>query len=617
MGKRQRRRQRQQRNRLKQQQKAQRRHLLPSAQRPLLEVCFEDGVSEDHEALCLAYWEFDEPGAWTRKVAELGSSSMVLRIVKASCHANVLTLMCPQCADPITVKSRSDLANTGLWRPDVFPTAEQRAKVPCDACREVAADARRAAEQRAQEEHRKRSERRAANASAWVADHRGHSFPDEPLSAQEALTLLTVIDIMDRKDSESFGPLNKADYFLGASHSTDVETLKNLHQQRWIAPTLPAAVDDFAYMDDDTVRGVYVERVPWRLAHALGDEAPQARRETADEMQLLLLDSMDELKETGQELDAVTAVMYLDNLLMRKYSEEPVPEHRMQEAYDTFRDALRGGFTLGQLLAVAWSATASSVAWGQRTPGLRPGSVSSAAVTNLGRRLGYASDRPVPVYDLPNWVTLPATRATLLRLLEQHRAESEALHRFRSLQQRIGSRQLEALELDGDLAEAADSGRATTESLSFPDFLVDSRGDGPVRKPLPPLTYALVTPDGSFEFRTESAKGMRERVGAAGAGLVDRIVLDEPATVHAYVAELVPARSKNANPVASEMLRLLGCHCGPFFGPISFFAVGQRGYEPSSLDEDQQEMLYAAHEVAHARKAASPGDVSGGALSPG
>ncbi|MBT2443014.1 hypothetical protein J7E93_23485 [Streptomyces sp. ISL-36] len=562
-------------------------------------------MSEEHKALCLAYWEFYEPGTWSRKVADLGSSTLVLRIVKESCHASVLTLLCPQCASPITVRTRSDLASTGRWRPEVFPIEEQNAKVPCDACREVAAEARRQAEQRAGEERRRKSETQASNASAWVADHSGHPLPEEPPSVQDALALLTVIDIMERKDSESFGPLKKVDYLLGTSVSADVETLKNLHRQRWIAPTLPATIGDFAFNGDDAVRGVYVDQVPWRLAHSLGAEAPQARRDTADDTRRILLDRAPELKEIGQDLDAVTALMYLDNLLTRKYAEEPVPEHRMQEAYDTFREGLRGGFTLGQLLAVAWSATASSVAWGQRTPGLKPGSVSSAAVTNLGRRLGYAKDRPVPEYDLPNWVTPPATRATLLRLLEQHRAESEALLRFRSLQQRLGSRDLEALELDGDLAEAADSGGATTKDSSFCEYLADLRSDARVREPSPPLTYALVVSDGSLEFRSESPEDMRENVGAAGAGLVDRIILDEPRTVHAYVGEMVPTTRENANPVATEMLRLLGCHDGPFFGAISFFAVGPRSYQPRSLDQEQQEMLCAAHEVAQAREAPS------------
>ncbi|WP_432066566.1 hypothetical protein [Streptomyces sp. C10-9-1] len=606
MGKRQRRRQRQQRNGRKQQRSVVRRYLFPSAQQPLLEVRFEDGVSEEHRALCLAYWEFGEPGVWSRKVADLGSSGLVLRTVKASCHASVLTLSCPQCESPITARSRSDLANTGLWRPDVFPTGEQKAKAPCDACREVAAEARRRAEQRAREERRRQDEARASNASEWVADHKGRPLPEEPPSVPDALALLTLIDIMERKDSESFGPLQKVDYHLSTSGSADVETLKNLHQQRWIAPTLPATVGDFAFDDDDMVRGVYVEQVPWRLAHSLGAEAPRARRDTADGMRRILLDHAGELQEIGQDLDAVTALMYLDNLLTRKYDEEPVPDHRMQEAYETFREALRGGFTVGQLFAVAWSATASSVAWGQRTPGLRPGSVSSAAVTNLGRRIGYAKDRPVPEYDLPNWVTPPATRATLSRLLEQHRVEGEALVRFRSLRQRIGSRDLEALELDGDLAEGMAGGGATTQDhLPFSGYLADLCADVPVREPSAPLTYALVAPDGCLEFRSESPEEMRENVGAAGAGLVDRIVLDEPRTVHAYVGEMVPATRENSNPVATEMLRLLGCHDGPFFGAVSFFAVGSRGYQPRSLDPEQQEMLCAAHEVAQAREAPS------------
>lgn len=589
---------------MKRQQAAVHRYLIPSKEQPLLEVCFEAGVSEEEKTLCLAYWEFGEPGTWTWKVAEIGPSGSVLRTVRQSCRAYAVSLLCPQCSGPMLVKSRSDFSHFNVWGPD-SSAEEQVSRVPCEACLEVVHQERQKAQKQAAEEQRKHADAKSKNASAWIADHRSRNVPQDNPSVDGALALLTMVEIMERKDCITFGPLSQLDYCLGTSPSADIATLKNLYQQRWIVPTVPAKVDDFAYNDDATVRGVYVARVPWRLAYSLGADTPQVRRDIADEMRRYLRDQGTELEEVRQDLDGATAVLYLDSLLMKKYDEQPVPEHRLQEAYDTFHDALRAGFTLGQLLAVAWSAAAGSVAWGQRTPGLKAGSVSSASVTNLGRRIGWAKDRPVPEYDLPNWVTPPATRATLVRLLEQHQAESVALARFRSLRQRVSSRDIEALELDGDLGEAAEGGEATTKNFTFAEHFAEKSSSDRHSRSSPPVTYALVTPAGSLEFRTESPEDMRNQVGMPGTGLVERIMLTEPRTLHSYVGELGTAARENANRVAAEMLRLLGCYDGPFYGPVSFFAVHPHWKEPRSLDQDQQELLCAAHEVAQGRESAS------------
>ncbi|WP_277676391.1 hypothetical protein [Saccharopolyspora rectivirgula] len=412
-----------------------------------------------------------------------------------------------------------------------------------------------------------------------------------------------MIDIMDKTDNESFGPLDELDYTLSASGSADVESLKNLHRLRWIAPTLPATIGDFAFHDDNTVRGVYITQVPWRLAHALGDDAPLARQDTADNLRRILLEKPKALMEIVQDLEAAMAVEYLDQLLIRKYGEEPVPEHRLPEAHNTFRTALQGGFTLGQLIAVAWSSTASSVAWGQRTPGLKPGSVSSASVTNLERRMGFARDRAIPEYDLPNWVARPATYPTALRLLEQHNTEWEALLEFRTLQQRIASHHPESVELDLDLAEPADPDQGKTLAQLLEEHVDHKRAANERHET--PITYALVNPDGSLEFRTESPIEMRDRVSLAGNGFVDRITMQEPPTLNAYIGELVPRSADMANPVADEMLWLLGNEDGPLPGPVSFFGVAPGRPSPSSLDEDHQKLLRAAHQVAQARKKAN------------
>lgn len=596
MGKRQRRRQRQRKNKTVKQQPTVQRYLLPNADTPLLEVVFQPDVADTDKQVCLDYWAFVEPGTWTRKVADIGSTTAILRTVKAACHADLLTVVCPDCAGPRSVYSRSDVTATRLWAPDLFPREETAAGGPCQACRDAAAA--QAAQDAQQEKQAKQAEaeERVTNASNWVTEHRNRDHPDDLPDVGEALGVLTIIEIMERTDTESFGPLTSLDCSLTESDSTDIETLRDLYQDGWIAPTLPATIADFAFNDDNTVRGVYIGQVPWRLAHALGTDQSKTRQRVSTWARQVLNDDTSLLRVLVNNLEANMAVDYLNGLLTRKYNEDPIPEHRLPDAFHTFLTALDEGFTLGQLVAVAWSATASSVAWGQRTPGLKPGSVSAASVTNLGRRIGYAKDRPIPEYDLPSWVNRPATYATALRVLEQQNSEAEALIRFLTLRQRIASRELDAFDFDSDMGD-----QEPAEGLNVDAFIEELRSG--TRRPSnePPITYVLVTPDGELGVHTAPPREMRDIIGMAGAGYVDRLILNEPSSVNAYIGEGVPASDVTANPVASEMLRLLNCHDGPFNGPVCFFAIGSRPGAPRSLDEEQQEMLRAAHEVARSR----------------
>ncbi|MER6952780.1 hypothetical protein [Streptomyces sp. NPDC000618] len=576
-----------------------RRHLIPNADTPLLDVVFERAVSDEDKAICLDYWSFTEPGSWSHKVADIGPTTAVLRVVKASCRAYLLTIVCPDCEAPKVIHSRSDMTATRKWTPADFPSVATLSGAPCKDCQQ-AADAEAALEaERAAEEQHKQNQARLDAASAWLQEQMERDFPAGYPSVIGALTLVSMVEVMQRKDAESIGPLQDLRYTLTASAETDVEVFRTLHQERWICPTLPATTGDFAFNDDGTVRGVYVTQIPWRLAPSLGSKTA-ARRDVTALLSEMLIDRGDEVQQQAHALQAGMAVNYLEGLLIRTYNEEPIPEHRLPDAYETFLGALQEGFTLGQLIAIAWSAAAAAVAWGQRTPGLKPGNVSAAAVTNVGRRIGFLHDRRIDEYDLPNWVARPATLGTALRILEQHTAEIEALSRFRTVRQRIEARLLEAAEFDGDIADLQEQQESNVDH-SMGSFIDDLKA-GRKREPNGPvITYALVTLDGELEFHTDPVDGMRDKVGSAGAGVVDRIHLPSPSTVHAYVAELVTASSEHCNPVADEILRLLDCHDGPFYGPISFFAIGACSPRPRSLDEDQQEMLRAAHEVARGR----------------
>lgn len=570
--------------------------LYPSAALPLLEVHITPDTPADVADMCRRYWEFSQPGQWTRHVAAIGSTSLVYKAVRQACRAELLTVVCPTCTGPVEVTSRSDVAATGYWGPG-FPTEPVSAGKVCTTCAAAQQEARKAEAERAQEAQKQKAQQQVEAAGRWLQEQAERDFPDEIPTLLAALALLAMVEIMQRKDTEAIGPLHEIDYTLTASESSDIDILRVLHQERWICPTTPATTGDFAFDDDDTVNGVYITQIPWRLAPSLGSQTA-ALRETTILMTRALRRQAAELQQEVRKLEAGMAVDYLEGILTRKYNEEPIPEHRLPDAYDTFLNALQEGFTLGQLVAVAWSSAAGSVAWGQRTPGLKPGSVSSASVTNLTRRIGYAKDRRIEEYDLPNWVPRPAIRATALRLIERHDAEVDALSRFRTLKQRTEHAALEAAEFDGDMEDLAED-QQIGESMG--DWLEDLRAGRRPEPQGPPITYALITPDGRLDFRSDPIETMRTAVGAAGAGVVDRITLPSPLPVHAYVGELVTASEDLANPVAEEMLRLLDCHDGPFYGPIGFFAVAPRSPKPRSLNDDQQEMLRAAHEVARCR----------------
>ena len=84
MGKRQRRRDRQQSGSKRSRDIARPapRVVFPNAAQPLLEVHIEPGTADDVRTMGIAYWEFSEPGAWSRNVSALGTAHQVLKTIK-------------------------------------------------------------------------------------------------------------------------------------------------------------------------------------------------------------------------------------------------------------------------------------------------------------------------------------------------------------------------------------------------------------------------------------------------------------------------------------------------------------------------------------------------------
>ncbi|KPC78287.1 hypothetical protein ADL27_48390 [Streptomyces sp. NRRL F-6602] len=606
MGNRKKRRQRQQLNAKKKQRNARKRSVqrffFPSTAEQLLEVHFTADLTAGERDAFLKYWQFSEPGSWTYKVADLEGGAQISRRVREVCHASLPTVTCPQCETPLTVANRSELAQKGVWNPEDFPRSATKASTPCQACREVAARNRRQAEREAAEQAQRDLQERIENASSWVADHENAPEPELPEDPAELLTLLTLVELLETKGGTSIGPLNKLDYTFGVSGDADIVVFKRLYAQRWIVPTLPATVNNFTFNPDNTVRGVYVDQVPWRLSHALGENAPHDDPALGTHLALALLDRSDDLAGIATELDVATAVRYLDSLLVKKYQEAHIPEHRLPDAHEVFRQGLGEGFTFGQLLAMAWGSAASAVAWGQRTPGLREGSVSSAAVTSMERRLGFARDRPVPEYELPYWVTPPACRATALRFLDHREAELRCLGTFQSLRQSIAERAANDWHTESSHATAPDAPAPVTHGTDLADVL----GDQGTAVPAPrAITYALVRVDGSLEFRKEPETTMKETVGLdrAGTGLVDRVIIEGPTRIHAYVVEYPVTTVDDFNIIGLEMLTLLEHRpdVGPY-GPVAFFSIGNT-FVPQSLDEEQQRLIATAHSIAWKRVA--------------
>ncbi|MFB6632173.1 hypothetical protein ACFCWY_19970 [Streptomyces sp. NPDC056362] len=564
--------------------------LLPAADAPLLELHFNDGVTEDAKALCRAYWEFTQPGAWARNVAQIGQTTFVSQTVRTSCTVSLLTVLCPSCTMPVTVTSRSEMTATRLWN-DEFPLEPVPARAVCQDCRttaQVQAAAEKALEQ---ERAAAANKRKVDSASAWL----GRSLhADEPLTyptPHQALGLLSLAEIILRNDLQSFGPLKAVEYTITASSSTDIELFRDMFQAHWIAATTPATVDCFSYDEDDQAETMYVSAVCWTFPRWLGPTTREAATAAVDQLSKYLADHTDAVCAAVQSLEAGMAVDYLNGLLTDRYGELPIPEHRLPDAYEHALGALQSGYALEQVVYMAWMAAAASVAWGQRTRGLKPGAVSSASVTNLERRIGFAKDRPMQHYDVPNSVPRPAMHSTAVRFLEERREIDAALARFNALHQRINSR--DAMDLDHDPDDAPGDGWVRFDSGKWLEDLTEGK-ETPDTTPV--VIFAAVTPTGDLAIQTATEQRMRYEVG----GMPEGLPLDGSATLDALVPIFEDHKTHKPNPVATRMIELLGGGFGIVNGTVVFFQTSVGSRHPRDLDGDHQELLRAAHAAAKA-----------------
>ncbi|MGW1409513.1 hypothetical protein [Streptomyces sp. NPDC002403] len=562
--------------------------LYPNLGKPLIELHFNDDITDDAKALCRAYWEFTQPGTWARNVAEIGQTTFVSRTVRTACRVSLLTVVCPECTAPLTVTSRSEMSATGHWN-DAFPQEPVPARATCQDCRESARVEAAAAAALEKQRAVKAAEQKIESASRWLARS---LRADEPLAYPEprqALALLAVSDILQRGNLESLGPLKGLKYTVTGSSSGDIELVREMYQEHWLAATTPASLDSFAFNDDGEATSMYLDAVSWTFPRWLGPTTREAITAVTRQLRDYLTEHTAAVAQIVQQLEAGMAVDYLNGLLTNRYDETPIPEHRLPDAYDFALKAIQNGYVLEQVIAVAWSAAASSVAWGQRTPGLKPGAVASASVTNLERRIGYAKDRPVPHYDVPNSVPRPAMHGTAVRFLAEREEASTALTHFKTLHQRVNSR--DTLELDHDLA---DSSEVEKEPFDRDKWLADLLEGKKEPDHTPAVTFASVPPTGTLSILTATTRQMHLEVGTMTEGLP----LDGTATLDALVPVFEDRETHKPNPVATRMVELLGGGYGIVNGTVVFFQTRKKGRSPRNLDDEHQALIRAAHTAA-------------------
>ncbi|MEV7676928.1 hypothetical protein [Streptomyces sp. NPDC088752] len=324
------------------------------------------------------------------------------------------------------------MAATRLWN-GTFPLEPVADRAICQDCltaQQARADAKRVIER---ERAAAASQRKVESASAWLRASLNASEPDASPTSYQAVGLLALAEILLHGELASFGPLKSLSYTITSFTSSDIELFREMFQARWIAATTPATVECFTYDEDDQAITMYIDAVCWTFPRWFGLTSREAAVTAAKVLRNQLADQIDAIIEIVQQLEANMAVGYLDGLLTGHYGELPIPEHRLPDAYEYALKALRNGYALEQVVSMAWSAAAASVAWGQRTAGLKPGAVSSASVTNLGRHIRFTNNRPVPHCDILNSVPRPAMYGTAIRFLSERQEAHASLANFRAV----------------------------------------------------------------------------------------------------------------------------------------------------------------------------------------
>lgn len=199
--------------------------------------------------------------------------------------------------------------------------------------------------------------------------------------------------------------------WCGMDIASEAEMLRILYQHQWIAVAEHSPHDTYVRLEQQNGTNdegspasysVNLMHARWRpvvtaqlLAKTLG-EAAQDRQQVQDWY-------------VGDIRNMIVSdtVSYLDGLLIERYEYPPTPESRFSELTAAVLHGIDLGYTLGQLICLAWRAADSAIPWAQRTVRgyTTHAAASAAAISSLLKKIDYAYTRQqtVPEYDLPPW----------------------------------------------------------------------------------------------------------------------------------------------------------------------------------------------------------------------
>ncbi|MGW4808741.1 hypothetical protein [Kitasatospora sp. NPDC004272] len=396
---------------------------FPHGEEPVLQVEVAPEATAEDLALVHRYWDLTTYG-WRYKVRELGSSQVVLNTITAYSRAFLLSVGCSLCSEPIAIANRS--AGTVLAGPTL---TEPRATGLCPDCMEqhaaVKAEQRRLAAQQAEQEKRKAEEAEKElreRVVAWTTREREAPCVAETVDGNAELVLLLALAEQARAGrSKPLPSLSSLESGWTGDMERDVEALTSLHDQGLLVVDPQSPLSAFQLGENGLMYGP--AEVLWNLK--LGPDATIdlvaavcARRATAIGQQAAT--DIQALARLVTTLEATHVIDYLNSLLTKKYGYPPVPETREVELFDTIVDGITGGYTTGQMIAIAWRAADSAAAWKERNARMGPPEASSATVTIARKKLDDARERrqPVPEYEPPRWMSVPAALGAARRVLE-------------------------------------------------------------------------------------------------------------------------------------------------------------------------------------------------------
>lgn len=401
---------------------------------PALQVEIDPTVSEEVQQLCARYWEIDDEGVWLHRTADLADLSEQTRtlsnMVSTASRAVLLTTSCSGCREPLTATTRSRaIALSGAYHRAPESSLCQNCSTEQEQVRleqERVTTARAEEEKRRELEGAKRLEEEVEDFLAREATRclpEGTSWLKESSTPGDTLAVLAgILDYVTAAPTRPIPSLHALEVGWTGDAEADRNALTDLFRAGLLTVNKAAPREAFSKDMQGKMRLAF-PAVTWRLP----DGTVGGRRVLSEALAYLVQAGGDQpararidLNETVLAMESRHVLAYLNTLLTGKYGYPEIPEARLAEATTTIRDGLEGGYTPGQMIAIAWRAADSSAGWKERNARLGPPEASSATVTLLRRKLDDARERrlPVPEYDAPRSLIIPPAVRPGRRLLD-------------------------------------------------------------------------------------------------------------------------------------------------------------------------------------------------------